>query len=427
VNAAERRVVVTGAGVICALGDAPSAVYRRLCAGEGAIAPVEAFAVDGLRCREAAAVAGFEPRRYLGQGNLRPLDRTAQLVAAAAQLALDASGWTRERRHEHELGLALGTMFGSVHTISAFDRRALTAGPIYAKPMDFANTVINAAAGQTAIWHGLTGVNSTLSGGTTSGLLALAYAADLIRSGRASALLAGGGDELCFESFYGFYRTGRMAGSRNGAAPCAVPFDARRNGFVLGEGAALLMLEEERAARRRGAPILAEIRGHGSGYDPSRGRDGESGRDALVRAVDAALADAGLAPHAIDAVSASANGSVAGDRCEAAGLAAVFGRPLPPVAAVKSMLGECLGASGALQTLTLIEALDGGVLPGIRGLEHADAALASNGTPDGTPDATPGDLARSRPLAIDAGLVSAVGLDGNVGALVVSRAGEGDG
>src|SRR5262249_12447237 len=160
------------------------------------------------------------------------LDRTSQLVTAAARLALDDSGWTRELRSSVEVGLVLGTMFCGVHTIGEFDRRAVTAGPAYASPLDFANTVINAAAGHTAIWHNLRGVNSTIAGGSASGLQALAHAADLISNGRASVVLAGGVEELCFESFCGFHHAGMLCGSNCKPGEFPIPFDARRNGFA---------------------------------------------------------------------------------------------------------------------------------------------------------------------------------------------------
>ena len=195
------------------------------------------------------------------------------------------------------MGLVLGTMFGSIRTISEFDRRALSAGPNYVKPFEFANSVINAAAGQTAIWHGLTGVNSTISGGTTAGLEAVGYAAGLIAGGHAATLLAGGADELCFESFLGFARAGLLCGTGDGGGEeRPVPFDARRNGFVLGEGAALLVLEPAAAAAERGAAVLAEVRGWGAAYDPSRGRDERSATAAMARAVGAALTAAAVGP-----------------------------------------------------------------------------------------------------------------------------------
>ena len=278
-----RRVVVTGIGALTPLGDRPDGVHEALCEGRSALAPVEGLESSSGSGRvprlPAAELRDFDPRAYLTTGNLRPLDRTGQLTASAAALALEASGWEAAELEEREVGLVLGTMFGSMRTISEFDRRAVVDGPNYAKPMHFANTVINAAAGQTAIWHGLTGINATVSAGTVSGLSAIGYAADLIRQGRATALLAGGAEELCAETFYGFYKAGYLGGGGE-ATPLTVPLDRRRNGFALGEAAVLLMLEEAEAARERGAEVLAEIGGYGSAYDLSRGADAERGRAA---------------------------------------------------------------------------------------------------------------------------------------------------
>jgi 3-oxoacyl-[acyl-carrier-protein] synthase II len=412
---AARRVVVTGAGVVSPLGDSPAALHGALCRGETGLAPLAAFAADGLPCRRAGEVRDFDPARYLGEANFRPLDRTGRLAVVAAGLALDAAGLPAERRAASDVGLALGTMFGSVHTISEFDRRALTAGPNYVKPFDFANSVINAAAGQTAIWHDLAGVNSTLGGGPTAGLEALAYAAGLVASGRVEAILAGGADELCFESFYGFARAGLLCGAGPGAEAGGeerpVPFDARRNGFALGEGAALLRLESEASAAARGVPVLATLRGWGSAYDPSRGRDEASAARAVERAVRAALGAAAVAPEEVDALIASASGSVAGDRREAAGVAAALSEAAGlPATAIKSMVGEGLGAGGALQAVTLLEAMRTGLLPGVRGLETPEPGLA-----------LPGVAAATRAVAVQVGLLTALDFDGAAAALVVER------
>src|SRR5262249_32543875 len=147
----KRRVVITGAGLISSLGDSPSELQAALCAGQSGLRTIRLFATDGLVCRQGGEVASFSARKYLGERGLGQLDRTSQLGPAAARLALDDSGWTRELRSSVEVGLVLGTMFCGVHTIGEFDRRAVTAGPAYASPLDFANTVINAAAGHTAI------------------------------------------------------------------------------------------------------------------------------------------------------------------------------------------------------------------------------------------------------------------------------------
>src|ERR1044071_424719 len=182
------RVAITGAGVITSFGDSPAAFYCALCNGEKAAYGLDDSEVGVSACRQGGHIGSFQPELYLKGKPLRPLDRTGRIVAAAARLALENSGGPAETLHSHDVGLVLGTMFCSVHTISEFDRRGLTEGPSYVSPMDFANTVLNAAAGQTAIWHNLRGINSTISAGAASGLPALAYGADVIPSGRADAL-----------------------------------------------------------------------------------------------------------------------------------------------------------------------------------------------------------------------------------------------
>lgn len=395
-----RRVVITGAGAISPLADSPEGLHEALCEGRSGVKPLELFATDGLGPQRAGEVRPFEPKRYLGERNLRPVDRTAQLLLAAAQRALESSGWTPELRKEREAGLVLGTNFCSVRTIAEFDRRGLQLGPSYVSPFDFANSVINAAAGQTAIWHDLRGVNSTISAGEASGLMAIAMAADLIRNGRADALLAGGAEELCFESFLGYHRAGRLTGGE------PLPFDARRDGFILAEGAALLMLEEAESAAARGARVLGEVLGSGSTFDV--GSDGA----ALARAIRLALEDAGVEPGQIGFLSASANGSVEADRQEALGIAAALGSRAAdlPVTAVKSMLGEAIGASGAFQTVAVLGTLKDGRLPGIRGLES-------------TGDAFPLAGLSAETRALDdprVALIDAVGSGGHVCSLILA-------
>jgi 3-oxoacyl-[acyl-carrier-protein] synthase II len=406
------RVVITGVGVISSLGDSGGSLQFSLCSGRRAVKPVELFSTAGLGCPLGGEISAFDAKKYLGRRNLRPLDRTSRLVASAAQLALDHSGWSESMRKEAEVGLVLGTMFCSVHTISEFDRRALEVGPAYASPMDFSNTVINAAAGQTAILHNLRGINSTISTGITSGLKAIAYATEIIRSGRARAILAGGADEMCFESFYGFDRAGMLCRSDESAGDFPIPFDKRRNGFALGEGAALLMLEDAHFARDRGATPLAEITGHGCGYDCSQGDDEASAVKAIASSIRHALNDAFTEPHEIDCLSASANGSYAGDRHEAKGaFAGLNGQTRKlPVTAIKSMLGETLGASGPMQAVALLETMHDGVLPGISGLEQVDDDLAF--------DTISCD---NTELDLDAALINSVGFDGHCCSLVLAR------
>jgi 3-oxoacyl-[acyl-carrier-protein] synthase II len=407
-----RKVVITGAGVISSLGDSLDSLQAALREGRSGLYPVERFDTEGLSCWLGGEIKNFNAQKYLGNKNLRPLDRTSQLATSAAALALDDSGWTIELRNETEVGLALGTMFCSVHTISEFDRRAITAGPGYASPMDFANTVINAAAGQTAIMHNLRGINSTISVGASSGLRAIAYATDCIRADRAKAMLAGGVEELCFESFYGFDRAGFLCRTCLDENDFPRPFGVRRNGTVLGEGAAFLMLEDEEFANRRGANLLAEIKGYGNGFDSSRGSDEEKSIAAMTRTMKQALQTANIAPREIDCISASANGNRTKDRHEAFAIKTVFNGSSSrlPVTAIKSMLGETLGAGGAIQTAAMLAAMRDGNLSGVVRLEQIEEELPTQNV-----------SAQSTKVDVRLCQINSIGFEGNSCSLIMAR------
>lgn len=400
------RVAVTAMGVLSPLGHTAHDLFEALLEGRSAVGPLTAFEVPGKLHPRAVQLPEDDPERWLQGKNLRPLDRPGRLAAAAARLALGPEDDEEDDELRARIGLVLGTMFGSVHTVSKFDRRALTHGPQYSKPFDFANSVINAAAGQTAIWHRLAGVNATIGGGAAAGAQALAYGADLIRAGRAEILLAGGAEELCFESFHGFAQAG-LSCSNGGVA---VPLHARRRGFVPGEGAALLQLESDASAKQRQAPILGWLAGSGTSFDPSRGQDPDRAAQAMERAVQAALEDAAADPDRIDALAVSASGSPAVDRAEARGVGAALGdrAATVPVTAVKGALGEGLGASGAFQATVLLEAFRRHTLPGTVGLDEPDSDL-----PLKQADASP------REGTFRLGLVTAGSWDGNACALVL--------
>jgi 3-oxoacyl-[acyl-carrier-protein] synthase II len=441
-----RRVVITGAGVLSPLGDAPAAMHRALSQGVVARRPIELFATAVLGPQQGGEIRPFDPQSYVGERNLRPLDRTSRLLVVAAQLALAASGWSEAERAQGEVGLVAGTTFCSLRTIAEFDRRAKQLGPTHASPFEFANSVINAAAGQTAIWHHLRGVNSTLAAGEASGLLAIAQAAELVRTGRAKAVLAGGVEELCFESFISHARAERLCGTRRGGAPGErpVPFDEHRNGFSLSEGAGLLMLEDAADAAARRAVPRAEVLGWGAAFaagDTAAG-DGDGGRgggnggnasddadrlsapvgsaalaEALARAVHLALADAGLAPGEIDFLSTSASGSPVIDRAEALGIAAGLGGATTPVqlpaAAVKAMLGEGMGASGAWQAIDLVETFADGLVPGIAGLQGVEPGLPLAGLSAASRQLPPAAAGGTRRA-----LATAISADGHCAALI---------
>jgi 3-oxoacyl-[acyl-carrier-protein] synthase II len=389
------------------LGDRPDVIAAALCAGTTGFAEptlVPADAVPGLR---AAEVPGFNPQHYIPAGNVRPLDRTGRLALVAIDLVLADSGWTPERRQAQALGLVAGTMFCSVKTIAEFDRRAQQAGPEYASPMDFSNTVLNAAAGQVAIWEKLRGMNTTVAAGSVSGLQALGYGAEQIRTGHADALAAGGVEEVCFESAFGFAQAGRLttAAGRRGVVS---PFDADRDGTAMGEGAAFFVLEDEAGARARGAAVLGRVLGYANGFDPDvRDVSTPPSGTVLAAVIRRALDDAGVPADQIGLVESSASGQPRLDACEAAAIGTVWPGGVP-VGAVKSMLGESLGASGAFQALAALMALRRGRMAGIAGLSRLDPALAHIDV-----------RAAARDVRATRALVTSIAPEGNCCALVL--------
>jgi len=265
------------------VADSPAALVEALAAG-----------------RALSQRTDFDPARELAPRNTRPLDRLSQLVVAATARALDAAGCDAGYRAANPVGLALGTVFSGVRTICAFDRRALEAGPQYVSPLDFANTVLNAAAGQAAIWHQLRGANATIAAGGASGLQAIAYAADMIASGAIDVMVAGGADERSPEA---------------AAALADAGLSQTGGGAPLGEAAAMVVLEAEDTARARGVEIRAMIVGQASAMSHTVGR--------------AALEEAGIA---------DADLRITADT-------------------VRAVAGDTLGAAGALQVIAALETL----------------------------------------------------------------------
>jgi len=393
------RVVVTAAGVISGLGAGLERFGCALYGGRSAAAPSSRF--PGMYTAE---IADFHPQEWLGNKGIRVLDRSARLLAVAAQMALTGAGLSQEgvESGDPELGLVCGTVFGSVHSITSFDWSGITDGPNLVNPAEFPNTVINAPAGQAAIKHKLRGVNSTVCAGISSGLNAIHYAAEFLRFGRARALLAGGVEELCEESLRGFCKTG--AASRTG---CPRPFGADRDGVVPGEGSALWMLETAESAMARGWKPWLEICGFGCaqdahgvfGFDP-RGRG-------AAEAIRQALADSDIQPPQVACIVASAGGSRVGDEMEARALESVFGDGLAevPVCAPKAAFGEAMGASGALCAMVGGLALHQQCVPPTAGFVAEGARLPLS--------------AGALPISGEYALVNAFGCDGNNSSLVI--------
>ena len=354
-----KNVAITGLGVISPVGTGREDFWAGLREGRTGFRDITLFDTSPFVVKAAGEISGFDPLVYLGKKGVRELDRSTRLICSAARLALDDARLLIPDDNSDAVGISIGATFGSLHSISQFDRVGLTEGPRCVNPSHFPNTVINSPASQVSIRFGIKGFNTTISNGFCAGLDSLMYASDFLRLKRADTVLAGGVEELCEETFRGFYLLGCLSGS-DGSEPICCPFDARRNGVTLSEGACMLVLEDMQAAQNRGADILAVVLGYGSSFDRSGG-EGEG----LLRAVTAAMADAGCAIDEIDYISSCANSSRDLDRTETRVIRQVFGEESRkiPVSSIKSMVGESFSASGSLSLASAVGVIRDGIIP----------------------------------------------------------------
>lgn len=346
----KKRVVITGIGVVAPNGIGKEEFWRNCFAGVSGIKPITLFDTSRYRCRLAGEISDFQPAHYLGSKGLRNLDRTTLLALVAAKLAIEDANLEITDDNRDEIGVVLGSTMGSVHSISEFDKEGLREGPRYVNPAQFPNTVINSPASQVAIRFGLRGLNATISTGFTASLEAVSYAWDMLTLGRTNVLLVGGVEELCIQLFLGFYKVGILATASNGAPPPYEPFDSRRSGTLLGEGAAFFVLERLEDAERRNAPAYGELLGHGTQFTASSLYRYDREASGATYAIQEALRQAELEPDRVDAVIASANATRACDPMEATALRKALGADTSvTVHAPKAVLGESFSAGGALQ------------------------------------------------------------------------------
>jgi 3-oxoacyl-[acyl-carrier-protein] synthase II len=362
-----KRIVITGVGVLASNGIGKEAFWDALEHGRSGIKEVSLFETTSMKTKLAGEIKDFDAKIYLGEKGLRLLDRSTKLVNVAAKLALDDADFKVTPENTDEVGVVLGTTLGSVWSISEFDKQALREGPRYVNPALFPNTVINSPASQISIRFVIKGFNTTIATGFTSSLDALKYACDFIELGRAKAILVGGVEELCIQTYLGFYKLQFLAGSKKEDAgiELSCPFDKRRNGIIFGEGSAMVLIEDLESAQKRGAKIYAEIKSIGYAFDPFRVNKYNRRGPGIRKAMAEALKDADLKPRDVDYISANANSTKEADQIETEAIKDVFGDRASkvPASSIKSMIGDTFSASGAMQMAAGVGSLERQFIP----------------------------------------------------------------
>ena len=371
---AQRRVAVTGAGVISPLGCTLEEFHRALCEARPGIRRLPPETVQGSGV-QVGALTDWQPAPLLAEGEAANLDRSTQFALGAAAQAISASGLDSAAAGER-IGVYWGTGLGGAHTLEGAYKQVYGAGQWRMRPLTVVMAMSNAAGSNVAVRHGLRGPFANYATACSSSAMALGEAMRAIQAGRAEAIVAGGSEALLTPGTLAAWqalRTLAPADAGNAAASCK-PFDKRRNGLVLGEGAAAFVLEDYSRAAARGAPILAILAGYGNSCDAVH--MSRPDRDGQVRAMRAALADSALAPGAIGYINAHGTATAVGDVVEAEAINAVFGDATAtlPVSSTKSLHGHLLGGAGALEFAAALLPLMRGWLPPTAFLVQPDAA-----------------------------------------------------
>ena len=363
-----RRVVVTGMGMVTALGTDVASTWDGLIAGRSGVTAISTFDASRLAVRISAAVPDFDPSAILDRKEIRRTDRYIQFALWCAHQALDQAGLPARLDDDmaSRCGVIIGSGLGGVHTL--FDNVLLMAerGPDRISPFFVPMGIANVGAGQVAIACGAIGPNFATVSACATGGHALGEAWETIRRGDADLMIAGGVESGIHEATVGGFASMKALSTRNDdPAAASRPFDRGRDGFVIGEGGATLVLEALEHAEARGAEPLAELVGYGATADASHITLPAPGGIGAVRAARRALEKAGLEPSEVDHVNAHATSTPEGDKAELQAIRTIFGDHAPRVAvtANKSMLGHTLGAAGAIEAIATVQALRTGIVP----------------------------------------------------------------
>jgi 3-oxoacyl-[acyl-carrier-protein] synthase II len=410
------RVVVTGTGMLTALGADVASSWAGLVAGRSGIATIAAFDPSRISSRIAGEVPGFDPSGVLDRKEQRRNDRFTQLALVAAREALDEAGLPG--RLEGELaertgiliasGLGGGITFGEQVTIG------VEKGPDRISPFFIPMAIPNLAAGQAAIFFGALGPNYAIASACASGGHAVGEAWEIIRRGDAEMMLAGSAEAAISEPLVAGFAAMRALSTRNDDPTAASrPFDRDRDGFVIGEGAAVLVLETLARARERGAQPLGEVVGYGATADANHITLPSPGGVGAMRAIRRGLEKARLSADDVEHLNAHATSTPEGDRTELEMLRGLFGARAGEVSvtAIKSMIGHTLGAAGSIEAIVTLRTLREGIVPPTINLDNPDEAAAGL-------DLTP-NVARERAMRI--AVSTSFGFGGQNSALVLSR------
>jgi len=408
-----RRVVITGIGLVSSLGIGTSANWAALVAGTSGVTRITRFDVTKFATQIAAEVKGFDPLQFIEKKDVKKMDVFIQYAVAASQFAMDDSGLTITAENAPDVGVFIGSGIGGFQTIEREHSALLEGGPRKISPFFIPSAIINLASGQVSIRFGAKGPNLATCTACSASAHSIGDSYEIIRRGDANVMIAGGSEAAITPMSVGGFGALRALSTRNDAPERASrPFDLERDGFIIGEGAGVLILEDLEHAQQRGARIYAELVGYGMSGDAYHITAPSEDADGAVRVMRMAIRKAGIAPEQVDYINAHGTSTPYNDKLETLAIKKTFGEHAPKLAisSTKSMTGHLLGGAGGLEAGISALAVHHQCVPPTINLDNPD--------PECDLDYVP---AKSRGMHIDYALSNSFGFGGTNAALLFKK------
>jgi 3-oxoacyl-[acyl-carrier-protein] synthase II len=366
VNELKNRVVITGLGVITSLGKDIDTFWKNITSGVSGVGEITSFDVSEYPTRIGAEIKDFNPEDYIDKKEAKRMDRFAQFAVAATKLALQDAGLNLDETNRDRVGVYIGSGIGGLATFEENYKTLLEKGPKRVSPFLIPMMIANMASGQVSIMFGARGPNSSPISACATGTHAIGDAAEIIRRGKADVMIAGGSEATIRPlAFAGFSSMKAMSTRNDEPTKASRPFDLNRDGFVMGEGAGILILESLEHAKKRGAKIIAELVGYGMSGDAYHLTAPAPEGEGAARAMREALDDAGLNPEDVDYINAHGTSTDYNDKFETLAIKKVFGEHAYKLAvsSTKSMTGHLLGAAGGVEAVICALTIREGIIP----------------------------------------------------------------
>lgn len=370
------RVVVTGLSAITPVGNDLTTTWNNIVAGKSGIGPITAFDAEAFPAKIAGEVKGFNPEDFMDQKQAKRMERFTAFAVACSKMLLADAGWTIPDNERGRVGTIIGCGLGGLEGIEYYTKKLSEGGPRKVSPFFIPIVIGNMAAGQVAIMTGAQGPNLATTSACASGMHGVGYAFSEVKLGRADAMICGGVESATTPLSLGGFCALKALSTRNDEPQKASrPFDGKRDGFVMGEGCGLLLIESLEHAKARGAKIYAEIVGFGASADAFHMTAPEESGSGMALAMQAAINEAEVSPQAVDTVNAHGTSTYLNDLCETRAIKKVFGNHAKNLAisANKSMIGHLLGGAGGVESVMSAMTIAKGVIPGTINQENPDS------------------------------------------------------